>query len=286
MRYSNPRIQRQTAEEAAKGENSEFLLLLLKVAVLASLLVLAVDQLALWAAPKMSFATERELADDLGMDSLLRKTLSTANQAKGQQAQTIEQALTREVEQILHHLDAPADMKIQVHYLDSPKVNAMASLGGHLWVFRGLLEQVEYQEELDAVLAHELAHVQQRHVVKHMARGLAVAMTLSMVGLNRGAGSMLFGDGQALRQLAYTRDAEREADEIARQAMLSMHGSSAGAAHMFERFAELEEEQGSSVALDWLGSHPQLQERIDAMGGAADVSRLTPVLAELKPKED
>jgi predicted Zn-dependent protease len=50
--------------------------------------------------------------------------------------------------------------------LDSPNLNAITSSGGHIFIYRGLIEAVKSEEELAAVLAHEIAHLQKRHSIE------------------------------------------------------------------------------------------------------------------------
>jgi beta-barrel assembly-enhancing protease len=55
----------------------------------------------------------------------------------------------------------------QFHVIDSPQINAFALPGGQIFVMRGLLEFVESEAELAAVLGHEMSHVDLRHCIEH-----------------------------------------------------------------------------------------------------------------------
>jgi predicted Zn-dependent protease len=55
----------------------------------------------------------------------------------------------------------------QFHVIDSPEINAFALPGGQVFVMRGLLEFVESEAELAAVLGHEMSHVDLRHCIEH-----------------------------------------------------------------------------------------------------------------------
>jgi predicted Zn-dependent protease len=55
----------------------------------------------------------------------------------------------------------------QFHVLDSPQINAFALPGGQIFVMRGLLDFVESEAELAAVLGHEMSHVDLRHCIEH-----------------------------------------------------------------------------------------------------------------------
>ena len=103
------------------------------------------------------------------------------------------------------------------HLLDDPAPNAFATLGANVMVTRGLLEQVQSENGLAMVIAHEIAHVQLRHPVESLSRGLAIQLVISgALGLadNSALGGAL-SSGSMLTMLSFSRDMEREADERA-----------------------------------------------------------------------
>lgn len=104
-----------------------------------------------------------------------------------------------------------AALPIAVDVVRGNAVNAFASLGGHIYVFEGLLKQVQTPEELAGVLAHEIEHVKNRHIIQ----GAAVSL-LTIGGLR----AVWPGSGQAETEMAYrfltlkfSRQQETEADE-------------------------------------------------------------------------
>jgi predicted Zn-dependent protease len=58
-------------------------------------------------------------------------------------------------------------IRYQFHVIDSPQINAFALPGGQIFVMRGLLDFVESEAELAAVLGHEMSHVDLRHCIEH-----------------------------------------------------------------------------------------------------------------------
>jgi beta-barrel assembly-enhancing protease len=67
---------------------------------------------------------------------------------------------------LLPHLRRPG-IRYQFHVIDSPQINAFALPGGQIFVMRGLLDFVESEAELAAVLGHEMSHVDLRHCIEH-----------------------------------------------------------------------------------------------------------------------
>jgi|TARA_Y100000310_G_C20625680_1_gene785741 Zn-dependent protease with chaperone function len=121
------------------------------------------------------------------------------------------------------------DYRIQIIRDDSP--NAFAVAGGNLYFSTGLLEMSENDEELESVLAHEIAHVERRHTLRaykeylKKQQALAVATTLlavAAVAAESEEGLMLAGAVSEIGKFAieysqkgYDRDLEQEADMFA-----------------------------------------------------------------------
>lgn len=68
--------------------------------------------------------------------------------------------------------DLIGDWDWSFRIIDSSEINAFATLGGHIYIFRGLLEATESESELAAILAFELGHFISRHVHQHIYREL------------------------------------------------------------------------------------------------------------------
>ena len=163
---------------------------------------------------------------------------------------------------------------------DDPAVNAFALPGGFVYVTRGLLATMNSEAELAAVLGHEIGHVTARHAVNRISRA-------QLTGLGLGIGMILspelaqFGDlaslGLNLLFLKYSRDDERESDELGLRYMLRV-GYDPDA--MVDVFAQLERASGLSESErvpDWLATHPGPEERgqraADALAALAPAER-------------
>lgn len=281
MRYSNPAPRRPDPVQAARGENAELLRLLVAVSLIVVLCLLVADRAAVWLAPALPFSVEQRLAQTMKLDAL---AVSMMGGGKPSAAQgEIEAALQARADRIRQVLALPADMPIKLHYVEGDMVNAFATLGGHVTVFRGLLVKLRYEEELDAVLAHEIGHVQHRHVVQHLSRGVVAAAALGLIGVRSASVSKwLIGDAQQLQQLAYSRAAEREADATAMLASQRLIGSTQGMVELFKLFDRLQRTQPGLARIPWLQSHPLPLERArDAEATPGAARALTPLAAPL-----
>ncbi|MFN2334249.1 MAG: M48 family metalloprotease [Wenzhouxiangellaceae bacterium] len=160
--------------------------------------------------------------------------------------------------------------------LDDPTPNAFAFPGGPIFVTRGMMGLMGSEAELVSVLGHEIGHVTARHSVAMMTRA-----QVAQIGL--GVGSILspelaqFSDmaasGLSLLFLSYSRDAERQADDLGFGYALD-HGYDVR--EMVNVFASLQQAgnlAGASALPSWLASHPEPGERIyriDAQLAALD----------------
>lgn len=172
-------------------------------------------------------------------------------------------------------LDAvdPAQEKVRAGVANIGMVNAVALPGGQVLLFDGLVQDAETPEELAGVLGHEVGHVRERHVMTALLRQFGLSILLS--GANSGVGETVFG----LASMGYSRDAEREADEYARERMAESDISPLGAADFFERIGgDAEGEQNAVIG--WVSSHPDPRERAEAYRAAAEGKNFTPVLTD------
>jgi predicted Zn-dependent protease len=151
--------------------------------------------------------------------------------------------------------------------VDDPTPNAFALPGGPIYFTRGMLGLMNSEAELVAVLGHEIGHITARHQVAMMSRA-----QLAQVGL--GLGGVLFpqleqlggvaGLGLDLLFLRYSRDAERQADDLGFRYTLEQGFDVREMPRVFESLSRLGDEQRSAVPA-WLQTHPLPAERIQTI---------------------
>src|SRR3989344_3521004 len=126
-------------------------------------LVVLADVAASWLAPRLPFSLERELADRMeGEPPKLPPQEQAANAA-----------LQELADRLRGPLGMPEDITVKVRVDDSEVLNAYATVGGRIVIHRGLLRRLRGEHELAALLAHEMAHVQHRHVAASLGPGPA-----------------------------------------------------------------------------------------------------------------
>jgi len=163
-----------------------------------------------------------------------------------------------------------------------PQINAFALPGGFIGVNTGLIVAAQSESELAGVLAHEIAHVTQRHIARMLAKqeqstlmslaALAAGILLARVDSQAGQAAALFGQaGVAQSQLNFTRDNEREADRIGVQTLSLAGYDPRGMADFFERLQRASRIYGAG-APSYLRTHPLEYQRIaDIQGRIANL---------------
>lgn len=141
--------------------------------------------------------------------------------------------------------------------------NAFAMPGGTI-VVTDRMAEIAAPAELDAVLAHEIGHVELRHGLQQILRKSTLAIILVLVGPDAGTISELAqGLPAVLLDSGYSRAFEREADRYACEALARLGRDPSALADALQRLAE---EHPEAVAVHaWVASHPETDERIAAI---------------------
>ncbi len=146
-------------------------------------------------------------------------------------------------------------------------VNAYAFPGGSIAVTRGMLLKMENEAELAALLGHELGHVNARHTASQMSKGMLTQMlaagAVAAVGDRYRAiaeGIGMVGTGALLA--SYSRDNERQADELGMEYMVKGGYSPLGMVGLMEILKDLSDHKASAADL-MFATHPMSDERYD-----------------------
>jgi beta-barrel assembly-enhancing protease len=254
-----PRLENRLPEEGINTSNEhplrEFAWLITAGLVSFGLLLALLSWSASWLAPKIPFRYEQALAQQLKLGDI----------KPGHEAQ--QQYLQALVSRITPAMDLPAGMTIHVRYDPAAQVNAYATLGGHVVVFAGLLNQLPSEAALVTLLSHEIAHVKYRHVAASAGRGAAIALALSMLSADAGgrAAQSVFGLASEAALMSYSRDQEQQADAQALATAVALYGHGAGYVELFETLQKEEAKLPEVMrSAGFMRSHPLTQERLQA----------------------
>lgn len=253
MQYSNPKIP-EGINTSLEHPLKEFFILSLGVflvlGVALGVLVVSAD----YVAQRIPFSFEKTLAekyrDDLPADNEIRRELQTL------------------AERTSAAMELPEGMSIQVHYVDEATVNAYATLGGNVIVYRGLLARLPHENALVMILAHEIAHIKHRHPIRSLGRGVVTGLAFAALFGTGGDDlvAKVLGRSGLLTLLSFSRDQEREADRTGYEAFFELYGHGSGALDLYQVFLENDGQR----ALTFLSTHPLTESRIDDLEQLAD----------------
>lgn len=143
-------------------------------------------------------------------------------------------------------------------------LNAFAAPGGYIYVYTGLIKFLEQEDDLAGVVAHEIAHVDQRHSTQQLTKAYGIAVLLEVaLGKNQ---NVLTDIAATLATLKFSRDAEEEADEYSVTYLCPTTYRAAGAADFFVKL----QEQGQLSPPEFLSTHPSPVNRVENIQMRAD----------------
>ena len=161
------------------------------------------------------------------------------------------------------------DYEYHFFLLDKDEMNAFTTPGGNVYVFSGLMNKLSSDDQLAAVLAHEIGHCAARHTIKKFQAGIGFDFVSSLVSntltVNEQVKKLATLGSEALMNLAvsaYSRQDEYEADRLGVKYMDLAGFRPQGMVETFEILAR--EEKGGGPPL-FLRTHPYLPDRIAAV---------------------
>ena len=111
--------------------------------------------------------------------------------------------------------EAPrSDVTYRFAVLETPDVNALAAPGGYIFLTRGALGLMESEAELAGVLAHEVGHVNRRHVIEGIRKADFMREVRDQAGISGSTLDRAVGAGSNVLFSGYSREDEAEADSL------------------------------------------------------------------------
>jgi len=175
------------------------------------------------------------------------------------------------------------------------EINAFALPGGPVWINRGVLQMATNESQVAGVLAHEIAHIAQRHAAAQITNGILANLGLGLLGALLGnsggaaAAQAAAGLGANLWFLKFSRDDEAEADRVGLRILRRAGWDGRGMTELFEL---LQREQGRNPASVevFFSSHPAPRDRLQALradvakarGGVRDTARFQAIRKKLQ----
>jgi len=154
--------------------------------------------------------------------------------------------------------------EFKFHIVQSPVPNAFALPGGHVMVNNSLIELAERPEELAGVLAHELAHVTQKHGFRKIISDAGPYLIMKIFfGGASGTAGVLGGSSQLLVRQSFSQEYELEADEVGWQYLVAARIDPRGLITMLQKLQAQQDKLGRfALELRAFSSHPATEKRI------------------------
>ena len=172
----------------------------------------------------------------------------------------------------------PQPFPYRFYVIKADVYNAFATPAGHIFIYSGLLEAMESEDELAGILAHEIAHVQCRHISDNIERssklnlaalaGIIAGAFLGASGASAAANALTIGSTAAVHtlQLAFSREDELQADQIGLENLKNSGYNAEGLLTMLKKIRE-KRWFGPEQIPTYMTTHPAAEDRISYIDG-------------------
>ena len=167
--------------------------------------------------------------------------------------------------------DPRGDIDYRFAVLETPTVNAYAAPGGYIFVTRGALAIMHSEAELAAVLAHEVGHVNRKHVINQIRKSDTMREVKDQLDLRGAALDQVVGTGTNALFMGLSREDELEADSLGLE-YASAAGYDPGALAAF--VTRLNQHAGEGPVEEFFATHPKPDERVDRLRDIAQREHL------------
>lgn len=162
----------------------------------------------------------------------------------------------------------PQPFPVTVDVVSHNALNAFATVAGYMVIFSGLILNMESESELASIIAHELAHITQRHIARNIERSKLISIG-TLIGLLAGAfiGSDA-GEAVAVGSIAgsraavlkYSREDEQEADQVGLNYLIQAGFNPEGVVSAMEKMRKMQWYSGGEIP-SYLSTHPGMNQR-------------------------
>lgn len=207
---------------------------------------------------EMTYQTECTVGESLALDSMQRFGKPVNNEALQKYVNLVGNAVARNSRR--------STIPYRFVVLDNPVQNAFAAPGGIVFISRGLLNLLDNEAELAAVLAHEVGHVAEKHALKSTRRaqflqGAATITAATMKGSKGQQFESMIGDMQStLFDKGLDKGMEFEADQAALETTYRTGYDPSAMASVLEKLKR--QEATATKSGSWFSTHPPLDERL------------------------
>ncbi len=216
---------------------------------------------ALWAFFKFIFPDNWKYTSELSIsnEEKIGKVLVNVFLSDNQKItnEKVTDAITIIGKRLKHGIEMPR-YRYKFYVVESDKVNAFTLPGGNIVIYTGLIDLCDNPEQLASVMAHEMGHAENKHIVSRLIKEFGLTVLVGVI-FNDNSG-VLTSVLKSVISTKFDRNQEREADEFA---LKTMEASGILPIHFADLFEKIEEKEGGySEAMQIVMTHPHNRERI------------------------
>jgi len=169
----------------------------------------------------------------------------------------VDSVKTKYLNKFAQEIDFGSTQPLHFIVVESSQINAFALPNGKVVVYTALIEKMQGNDEMAGLLAHEVAHINERHGIKMLMRNLSGYLFISLIFTDiNGIMAVLVENAQSLQNLSYSRKFENQADALGVEIMIKNNIDPKGMVRLFSRLKE------SDIEIpEFLSSHPVTAER-------------------------
>lgn len=194
-------------------------------------------------------------AQEVELGKSINQELISSGQAKIYRNQSIENYVAQ-IGQRLAKTSQRSDIPYTFQIVDDDGINAFATMGGYVYVNKGLIAAADNEAELASVIGHEIGHIAARHSLEHMRESAVKQGLLSAAGLDR-SDAVQIGVELAVSR-PNGRSDELEADRFGLNNMTKANYAPAGILGFMQKLLQA----GGGSTPSFLSTHPATSERI------------------------
>src|SRR5690348_3115002 len=206
--------------------------------------------------------TQLKLVSDQQMNEM---GLASFKQMKEKMPETKDAKIIAYVGCVARNVTAvmPGGIQWEVRVFEDKNINAFALPGGKIGVFTGLLKAAQNQDQLAAVIGHEVAHVIAGHSAERVSESMAAEMGMSVVQSTTGVDAQMLGIGaNVFFLLPHSRTHEAEADVLGLDYMAKAGFDPRQAITLWENMSKA---SGGNKPSEIMSTHPSDETRIKGL---------------------
>ena len=172
--------------------------------------------------------------------------------------------LNERIERVLKRIVEVCDRTELVYFikvLDDDMVNAISLPGGYVYIFRGLMDKLKTDDQLAAVIGHEIGHITAKHAVKKLQAAYG-ALLVQAASYQAGGGRVAQGVGLALASIfmEHSQQDEFQADRLGVKYMKKAGFNTQGMVDVI-RILRKEQQRAEPHQFSYWRTHPYLSQR-------------------------